>query len=234
MFQYSKQVVNIKEVYPKELAMRKTETEPNLTGFLLAHSAMRQEFGMLAEVAGQPLDERRAALFEDQVAMVLEVLHHHHTAEDDTIWPALRKRHPTARAGLDELEADHDAIDPLIRAAGDRNLPLAGRAAVLRDLHERINLHLDREEAVAVPLISKHITVTEWDALGKRAVKETGRRIPDVYGWYASAVDEPRVAEALRTVPVPIRILFRLAWQPAYRRRARRLYGSATPVRAAG
>jgi hypothetical protein len=205
-------------------------TQPDLTGFLLAHAAMRQEFGLLARVAVEPLDEKRAALFEDQVARVLEILHHHHTAEDDTIWPALREREPAARAGLDELEADHDAIDPLIRSAGDRSLPLAERAAVLRDLHERLNAHLDREEALAVPLIRSHITVAEWEALGKRAAKETGRKIPKVYGWYASAVDEQRVTEALQSVPPPVRVLFRLFWRPAYNRRARRLYGAGVPI----
>jgi hypothetical protein len=202
-------------------------TQPDLTGFLLAHAAMRQEFGLLAEVAAQPLDADRAALFEDQVEMVLYVLHHHHTAEDDTIWPALREREPAARAALDELEADHETLGPLINAAGDRRLPLAERAAILRDLHGRINAHLDREEAHAVPLIRTHITVAEWEALAKRAAKETGRRIPKVYGWYASAVDEARVTEALQTVPPPIRVLFRLFWRPAYNRRARRLYGLA-------
>jgi hypothetical protein len=207
--------------------------QPDLTGFLLAHAAMRQEFGLLAQVAGQPLDARRAALFEDQLEMVLYVLHHHHTAEDDTIWPALREREPSARAALDELEEDHDAIDPLIRAAGDRALPPAERAGVLRELHIRLNAHLDREEAHAVPLIRQHITVAEWEALAKRAAKETGRRIPKVYGWYASAVDEARVAAALRTVPPPVRVLFRLVWRPAYDRRARRLYGTGTPVTSA-
>jgi hemerythrin HHE cation binding domain-containing protein len=174
------------------------------------------------------MDAKLAALFEDQIQLVLDVLHHHHTAEDDTIWPTLREREPAARAVLDDLEAQHDTIDPLIRAACDRSLPMAERAAVLRELHERINAHLDLEEECAVPLIRKHVTVAEWEALAKRAAKETGRKIPKVYGWYASAVDDARVTEALRTVPMPIRVLFRLFWQPAYERRARRLYGATT------
>jgi hypothetical protein len=205
-------------------------TTPDLTGFLLAHAAMRQEFGLLADVAGQRLAPARERLVEDQIALVLEILHHHHTAEDDTIWPALRARAPQARTGLDELEADHEQLDPLIERAGDRRVPLAERAPVLADLHKRINAHLDREEALAVPLIRSHITVAEWDALAKRAAKETGRNIPTVYGWYASATDAAGVTEALRAVPAPVRILFRLFWQPAYRRRARRLYGSTQPA----
>jgi Hemerythrin HHE cation binding domain len=204
--------------------------QPDLTGFLLAHAAMRQEFGLLGAVARQPLGAARAALVEDHVELVLGVLHHHHTAEDDTIWPALREREPAARSGLDGLEADHEHLEPLIRQAGDRARPLAERAAILTDLGERINAHLDREEALAVPLIRKHITVAEWEALAKRAAKETGRRVPRVYGWYASAVDDEQVKKALRTVPPPVRVLFRVFWQPAYARRARRMYGDLAPV----
>src|SRR3954451_24485035 len=83
---------------------------PDLTGFLMAHRAMRQEFGLLATVATEldaaPGDAVRRRLFEQQVAMVLETLHHHHTAEDDTIWPWLRDRVPAAREQLDLLEAE--------------------------------------------------------------------------------------------------------------------------------
>ena len=125
----------------------------DLSGFLIAHAGMRQEFGLLARVAAQPLDPARAALAEEQIAMVLEVLHHHHTAEDDTIWPMLVTRVPSAAADLDALEADHQRLDPLIAAAGDTTRPLAQRAPVLAALHEQINAHLDREEATAVPLI---------------------------------------------------------------------------------
>ena len=66
--------------------------ELEMSGFLIAHAGMRQEFGLIARVAAGPLDPERAALAEDQLAMVLEVLHHHHTGEDDTIWPTLLAR----------------------------------------------------------------------------------------------------------------------------------------------
>ena len=113
--------------------------ELEMSGFLIAHAGMRQEFGLLAKAAAGPLEPARAALVEDQIAMVLEVLHHHHTAEDDTIWPTLLARVPAAAADLDALEAEHARIDPLISAAGDRGRPLAERAPVLAELHELIN-----------------------------------------------------------------------------------------------
>ena len=202
-----------------------------MSGFLIAHAGMRQEFGLLARAAAQPLDPDRAALVEDQIAMVLEVLHHHHTAEDDTIWPMLVARVPSAAADLDALEADHAELDPLITAAGDTGRPLAERAPVLAELHERINAHLDREEATAVPLMRVWITPSEWEALTQRAIAETGRRrIPTVYSWYASTASDELRAEAVATVPGMVRVLLRLFWWPAYQRRARRLYGSDAPA----
>jgi hemerythrin HHE cation binding domain-containing protein len=203
----------------------------DLSGFLIAHAGMRQEFGLLARVAARPLDPARAALAEDQLAMVLEVLHHHHTAEDDTIWPTLLARVPSAAGDLDALEAEHARLDPLIAAAGDTSRPLAERAPVLAELHELINAHLDREEATAVPLIRAHITAAEWAALTQRAIAETGRRkLPTVYGWYASAAPAALRAEAVATVPALVRVLLRLFWWPAYQRRARRLYGADAPA----
>ena len=204
---------------------------PELIGFLLAHAGMRQEFGLLANAARESLDPGREKLVEDQIALVLDVLHHHHQAEDDTIWPWLRERVPAAREGLDELEADHEQLDPLISSAGDRRTALIERAPILAELHERVNAHLDREEALAVPLIEQHVSREEWDELGKRAVKDMGRKnIPVIYGWYASAVDERRVAEALATVPWIVRVMFRRIWWPAYRKRALRLYGAQAPA----
>jgi hypothetical protein len=203
----------------------------DMSGFLIAHAGMRQEFGLLARAAAGPLDPTRAALVEDQVAMVLEVLHHHHTAEDDTLWPMLLARVPSAAPDLDALEADHARLDPLIAAAGDRTRPLAERAPVLAQLHELINAHLDREEATAVPLIRTHVTEAEWEALTQRAIAETGRRkVPTVYGWYASAASAELRAEAIATVPAIARVLLRLFWWPAYQRRARRLYGADAPA----
>jgi hypothetical protein len=208
-----------------------TPAELDMSGFLIAHAGMRQEFGLLARVAAQPLDADRARLVEEQLAMVLEVLHHHHTAEDDTIWPTLVARAPSAAPDLDALEADHARLDPLIAAAGDTTRPLPERAPVLAELHELINAHLDREEATAVPLIRAHMTVAEWDALAERAAAETSRRaVPRVYGWFASAADDELRAAALAGVPALARVLFRLFWWPSYQRRARRLYGAHAPA----
>ena len=206
----------------------------DLSGFLIAHAGMRQEFGLLGATAREPLDADRRQLWESQVALVLDVLHHHHTAEDDTIWPMLRERAPESITTLDRLEADHARIDPMLAGAADTTRPLAERADLLDALHVLINTHLDLEERNAVPLMRRHITLAEWDALGERAVRDMGRRrIPTIYGWYASAGSAEQVAAALASVPAVARVLFRLFWWPAYQRRARRLYGRELTLAAA-
>src|SRR3954471_1332449 len=69
-------------------------TQQDLAGFLIAHAGMRQEFALLAEVAAAPRDAEHAALIDDQITLVCETLHKHHTGEDDEIFAMLRERAP--------------------------------------------------------------------------------------------------------------------------------------------
>src|SRR3954447_775209 len=209
-----------------ETTATQSAPQPDLSGFLIAHSGMRQEFGLLAAAAREHMDPERRQLWESQVALVLDVLHHHHTAEDDTLWPMLRARAPEAVPTLDRLEADHARIDPMLAGAADTTRPLADRADLLDSLHVLLNTHLDVVESVAVPLIRADSPSGEGGPPGERALRDMGRRrLPTIYGWYASAGSAEQVAAALPALPAVPRGLFRLFWWPAYQRRARRLYG---------
>jgi len=205
----------------------------DLAGFLITHAGMRQEFGLLTEVARAPRDAAHAKLIEDQVALVADTLHKHHTAEDDAIFAMLDERVPEIRDEIARLEDEHAAIDPLLQRVTDTTIPLPDRAGTMAELHVLINAHLDREERVAVPRIYTDITRAEWDALADRAMKETNRRrLPVVFGWVASAASDEHRAVALANVPAIPRVLFKLFWWPAYQRRYAALYGSrvATPA----
>jgi hypothetical protein len=199
---------------------------PDLTGFLMAHRGFRAEFGRLAGAARQVRDAKHAALLESQIDLVMHVLHHHHTAEDISIWPSLVRRSPTAKPALDRLEAQHEAMDPLFAEVTDTSWPVGDRADDLQSLHDLLNAHLDEEERVAVPLIQRHISAAEWEKDGEEVSSSIDRRrLPQIFGWLASTSTPGQRAEALRTVPAVPRTLFRLAWWPAYQRRFRALYG---------
>jgi Hemerythrin HHE cation binding domain len=203
----------------------------DLAGFLLAHAAMRVEYGRLAGACRRVRDAEHAELIESQIALTLELLHHHHTVEDELVWPMLLERVPAARSALAALEAEHGRIDPLIERAGDTRIPLAERAATLQELHEALNAHLDAEERDAVPLLQLHLSRQDWERVEERAAQGTSRRrLPLLYGWFASAADDEQRTLALRTVPLVVQWLFRLFWWPSYRRRYEGLYGGSAEL----
>ncbi|MEV4460476.1 hemerythrin domain-containing protein [Microbispora sp. NPDC049633] len=206
-------------------------TPEHLTGFLMMHAGFRAEFGRLAEACANPRDDAHEELLEEQLALVLDMLHAHHSHEDAHLWPTLTGRAPEAADALAELESEHAVLDPLVAAASDRGVPLAGRAPTLRRLHELVNEHLDHEERTAVPLMLRHLTLDDVEADKRRAMDDFGRRrVPLVFGWLASSADAGLLARSYADLPVVARLLFRLFWWPAYRRRFSRLYGAAAPV----
>jgi hemerythrin-like domain-containing protein len=111
-----------------------------------------------------------------------EILHLHHTGEDEGLWPLLLTRVDAAgdtgaRATLEAMEAEHEQIDPLLRscaeglaamAAGgsaDQRAALAVRTAATR---EALTRHLAHEETDAIALVQKYLTDEDWVRLEKQ------------------------------------------------------------------
>jgi hypothetical protein len=200
-------------------------SEIDFSGFLLAHKCMRVEYGRLAEAASHPGGASHETLIEEQIAVTLSLLHHHHAEEDNWLWPTLRRRAPQATGDLDRLEAQHSAVDPLIAAAADTTRPLPLRAAVLAELHEAINAHLDDEEHVVLPLCTAHITAEEWDAFGQRALGAIPRQhLPIVLGMASTEATPQQWAQVRQVLPSLARVMLRMFWAPAYAKRRRLLY----------
>ena len=203
-------------------------TTHDLAGFFSMHAGFRHEFGRLAEAARAPRDAEHARLLEEQVALVLEMLHKHHHHEDEEIWPHLLEQAPDSAPTLDALEAEHGVLDPLMHVAGDTSTPLPERADALHRLHEVLNDHLDHEERVGVPLMLEHLTPEILEIHQAQAMKDFGRkRVPLIFGWLASCLDDQLLQESLAGHPRIVRLLFRLFWWPAYQKRMAALYGPA-------
>lgn len=202
------------------------QSTPDLSGFLMGHRGFRAEFGRLARAARHVRDDAHAALIDDQIDLVMHLLHHHHTGEDTSIWPRLVTRRPSAKPALARLEAQHEDMDPLFEAVTDRSRPVRSRADDLERLHAMLNTHLDEEEREAVPLIVEHFTAQEWQQDGAEVMASLDRRrLPVLFGWLASASTAEQRTAALHDIPVVPRVLFRLIWWPAYRKRFVDLYG---------
>ena len=96
---------------------------------------------------------------------------------------------------------------------------------MLDELHRVLNAHLDHEELVGVPLMLEHLTPEVIRADARKAETEIGRnRMPVVFGWLASCLDDEQLAVAVQQQPRLVRIMFRWFWWPSYERRLRQLY----------
>jgi iron-sulfur cluster repair protein YtfE (RIC family) len=156
---------------------------------LLVHRTFREEFAALARETAGAGDGSRDAALEDQLGLMLRVLHEHHTGEDTMMWPLVRSRAPESAAVLDAMEAEHEELDPLIERAGDTRVPLAERADALAGLSERLTAHLDREEREALPLVERYLTGGEFTGIEEAQMKGLGRDLPALAGavlWHAT------------------------------------------------
>jgi hypothetical protein len=201
---------------------------PNLVGMLLVHRAFRREFAALALAATQRPDAERTAALNDQLDLMLRMLHEHHTGEDTLLWPSVRRRSPGSAAVLDEMEAEHDELDPLIRRSGETAVPFTERAGALAALSERLGAHLDREERDALPLLERHVPGDEYAAIEKEILRTIGKDLPVFAGAVLSytSADERRALFA--TMPRILQVMWLLSWRRKYARRHARVYGAST------
>jgi hemerythrin-like domain-containing protein len=144
----------------------------------IVHSALRRDLTRTTEaVSGGPPpgDDQRHAIAEHLVWM-MDFLHHHHSGEDDGLWPLVRQLDPTASALLDDMDADHARIAPRLEsvtAAGRRygvdSSPQARESllAVIVSLREVLDPHLAREEGEAMPVVSRTLTHAQWEAFNQ-------------------------------------------------------------------
>jgi hypothetical protein len=209
----------------------------DMTNMYLAHHGFRRDLGRLLTSVGQiapaEASRRRIAHLHAQFRWVLFVLRHHHTAEDETVWPRLRERAPEAIETIDALEAEHEACDRWIKESDDAFRAYAARpseqgrerlTAALRSLADVLGAHLAHEETDGIPLMMAHITPEE-DARGHQEIlREYGPfRLVKLVGWITFDLP-PEVEEHLRrTAPAGLRLLMALAKGP-YRRRMASLW----------
>ncbi len=101
----------------------------------------------------------------------LQHLDGHHRIETGHYFPIMRGVEPRITAGIDLLDADHDAIHGQLevlfksglsfhQALAGGSLDAADHAARLADTLERVSRHADRhledEEDIVIPLIARH------------------------------------------------------------------------------
>ncbi|WP_250001657.1 hemerythrin domain-containing protein [Actinoplanes sp. M2I2] len=196
---------------------------------LVVHRVFRREFRILPALirAVAPGHTARAEVLGLHLANVASGLHHHHTAEDELVWPLLLDRARMHADLINRMEAQHerlheplariDAILPRWRAearADDRD----ALADVLARASVALEEHLADEEREVLPIVEQHLTPAEWRAVGDRG-KEVLPKGKMALVFLGAILEEATPAEKKRflaELPVPARVLWRLAGDRVY------------------
>ena len=207
------------------------------------HFAFRRDLQMFADAAlATPVEDhdawealaRRWALFGSN-------LHHHHAGEDAGLWPLLLEyAAPGERQVLDDMEAEHALIDPILAScatgfdhvlAGDD----AARATLARDLapaRDCLAEHLRHEETTAMALVQKYLTQQQWDDMAEEhfGKRQSFRELLATLPWVAHEMPRAELDGLVVQAGRPFGLLLRLT-RPRFERVQARATRHLTPAR---
>ena len=169
----------------------------DMTMMYAMHHAFRRDLRALARAARvTPLGDRVAwRELDRRWRLFAYVLHHHHTGEDEGIWPLLAGRVSEAeRPVLAAMEAEHHLIDPLLEQCADLFLRLTfdrdrnARQSLVRALERALPLledHLAHEEREAIPLMQRYVAPEEDERIEREHFRAGVplRRVLEVVPW---------------------------------------------------
>jgi hypothetical protein len=202
----------------------------DLTVMHALHDAFRRDLETLTRAAAVLGDDPDA---QERLrvgwTVLAEQLHHHHTVEDEQLWPLVRRswrRSPDALQVLDVMEDEHVLVDPALAAVGEDVRQGVTPAASLDRLDAVVREHLAHEEREAMPLIACAVTPGDWDAFGARQARSLGLKgAAEFFPWLLLGQDDIRTERVLGVLPAPLRWAYRHRWQPQWSTRHRVLMG---------
>jgi Hemerythrin HHE cation binding domain len=225
-------------------AARHGTGDADLTIMLAAHDAFRRDLTRLvrAAAAADLSDPARRRSVAAGWELFKHELHLHHTAEDEVIWPVLRPRlahSEHALSVLDAMEEEHERIDPLLAAVDAAFAPRRADALadVIDALVTTLTGHLAHEERDGLPLIGVALTAAEWRGTGFKIARRNGlSEGGTMFAWMldgaaattpattttpATITTTTPAAATLRTLPPPLRLLYRAVWKPRFNKTPR-------------
>jgi len=212
-----------------------TTTSPTTPGcdthdMVVVHRAFRREFALLPRMvrAVPPGDFAQVGVICTHAREMITMLHHHHTGEDELLWPRLRERVEIDADLVDRAEAQHEVIsrlmaelDDALRRFAETADPRSGSelASVLDQVSIALNEHLEEEEKLILPIVAVTLSVAEWEQLAEAGMASMSKpRLLVLLGHILEDADEQERAAFLEHVPLPARIGYRLIGHRRYLR----------------
>jgi hypothetical protein len=212
--------------------------ETRMNGII--HAALRRDLDRLALLLGQPedLSDARLRALGNHARWLMDLLHEHHSSEDDRLFPIIRRNNPGTAELLDAMASEHAAIAEAVQALTDAGAKaeagVPDAATALREavagLRTVLDPHLEHEERDLTPLVPQSVSEAEWAAFERS--NTDGRKPPELAfrgHWIMDNLDDEGVAVVAGLVPaVPRFLMLKLLGGP-YRRRREELWGG-TPA----
>lgn len=199
------------------------------------HRIYRRGFPMVADLVRRTPagDTTRSESIAVHLDFLLNSLHHHHSGEDDQIWPRLLERAAPQAELIERMETQHEVVaerSEQVRTLMEdwRQDPADGTelAAALDEFTDALVEHLDDEEAYVVPLIRAHITAAEWEQFGQEIFEKfTNPEKLIATGVLEDVATPEEVDWFVGGLPLPIKLMWRFVGRRRYDRYMARVRG---------
>jgi hemerythrin-like domain-containing protein len=192
------------------------------------HRIFRRGFSMVADLVRRTPagDAARSESIAAHLDFLLSSLHHHHSGEDENIWPRLLERAAPQAELIDRMETQHEVVadrSEQVRTLLEdwRQDPADGTelAVALDEFTDALVEHLDDEEAHVVPLIRAHIAAAEWEQFGQEAFEKFTNPEKLIATGVLEEVATPEEAQwFIGELPLPIKLMWRYVGRRRYAR----------------
>ncbi|MEO3858567.1 hemerythrin domain-containing protein [Acrocarpospora sp. B8E8] len=217
-----------------------TQDHPYVQEMVIIHRVFRRESRLLPRVVGRVAagDAARAKVVAEYYRAYAEGLHHHHTNEDNLLWPKLLARVDLEAELVLRMEAQHEVVaGTMERIAAllpewERTAALHLRDQIIAELgrhRDALVEHLGEEEERILPLISEHITVAEWNALGEQAFREMAndsatKKLISL-GSILEEITSEEYAHFMADKPVMVKLIWNLVGKRVYAKQIKLIRG---------
>jgi len=182
-------------------------------------------------------DNERARQLADYMGEVLWLLHVHHEAEDQLLYPLLEQRAPEHNALFSRMEAQHASVSTSLGAAsqaveqfGKSGSCPDGQAAAdaCRALLAATAEHLTEEEESVLPIAAGVISLPEWAALPAHGMQQyKGNRMWLPFGLAIEEMPNEMRDNLLAHLPPPVLAMWTGGGSAAFAKEMASIRGSS-------
>jgi hemerythrin-like domain-containing protein len=199
---------------------------PDVTMMYVVHKAFRRDLARMQAAAAQAVNPVMHQALRGSWTTFNQYLTIHHTAEDEMLWPPMRAKLGTRGQDLgllDEMLDEHSRLEPLLREIDNalHQTPPANLTSLFGELTDVLVSHFEHEETAALPLVQQTLSAGEWDAFSDDQRNRIGLRGAEwFFPWLLDDAPPDMRDFVLGIVPPPLRIAYKVVWEPRYRRRS--------------